>query len=100
MQESDGKTAVMNAARNGLQKQWTSLRIGRGTRRLLVDGADSRLAPQPWPLLRNGVTLTSPPSSVDSVLIPSCPIPSDPAGRSASSSGAQTGPHTLAYGPF
>ena len=31
MQESDGKTAFMRAARNGLQKQWTSLRRGRGT---------------------------------------------------------------------
>ena len=29
MQESDGKTAFMNAARNGLQKQWTSLQRGR-----------------------------------------------------------------------
>ena len=29
MQESDGETAFMNAARNGLQKQWTSLRRGR-----------------------------------------------------------------------
>ena len=29
MQESDGETAFMNAARNGLQKQWTSLRRKR-----------------------------------------------------------------------
>ena len=37
MQESDGKTAFMSAARNGLQKQRTSSQRGRGTRRLLVD---------------------------------------------------------------
>ena len=50
------------------------------------------LAQQPSTSQRGGATLQLSPSSVDSMLIPSCPIPSDPAGRSASSSGAQTGP--------
>ena len=54
------------------------------------------LAQQPSTSQRGGATLQLPPSSVASMLIPSCPIPSDPAGRSAPSSGAQVdlvGPH-------
>ena len=50
------------------------------------------LAQQPLISQRGRAALQSPPSSVASMLIPSCAIPSDPAGRSASSSGAQTGP--------
>ena len=50
------------------------------------------LAPRPSASQRRRAALQSPPSSVASMLIPSCAIPSDPAGRSASSSGAQTGP--------
>ena len=75
MQESDGKTALMSAARNGLQKQWTSLRRGRGTRRLLADGLNFRLAQQPLTSQGGWAALQSPPSSVDSMLIPSCAIP-------------------------
>ena len=44
------------------------------------------LAPRPSASQRRWPALQSPPSSVDSMLIPSCAIPSDPAGRSASSS--------------
>ena len=54
---------------------------------------DTCLAQQPSASPRKEVTLQSPPSSVDSMLIPSCPIPQKIlAGRSASSSGARTGP--------
>ena len=51
------------------------------------------LAPRPSASQRRWPALQSPPYSVASMLIPSCPIPQRIlAGRSASSSGARTGP--------
>ena len=86
MRDKNGWTALMVAA------YWNRLECVRLLAEREGDMKTTRrwcgypLAPRPSASQRRWPALESPPSSVDSMLIPSCPVPSDPAGRSASSS--------------